>query len=91
MTQNILVQNPDTSWDNSSTRLCWKSLYQLGGSGSAQCLRPGRICPGGTDFLALCAALRRANRSVMLVATICGLVGIEALFCQNDVCADFSH
>jgi hypothetical protein len=141
MTQNTLVQNPDTSWDNGSTRLCWKSLYQLGGVAALLAVFVFRRNLGpelmafrgfglfavpeampvsasewfallqsnklvglallnvcdlveyalvGLLFLALCAALWRANRSIMLVATICGLAGIIVYFASNQAFAMLS-
>lgn len=44
----------------------------------------------GLVFLALYAALRQANRSAMLIATICGLVGITVYFASNQALAMFA-
>jgi hypothetical protein len=41
----------------------------------------------GLMFLAVCAALRQANRSTMLIATVCGLVGIAVYFASNQAFA----
>ena len=44
----------------------------------------------GLLFLAVCAGLWRANRSVMLVATLCGLAGIIVYFASNQAFAMLS-
>jgi len=44
----------------------------------------------GLIFLALCVSLWRANRSVTLVATACGLVGITVYVASNQALAMFS-
>jgi hypothetical protein len=44
----------------------------------------------GLLFLAVCAALWRANRSTMLVATTCGLIGITVYFASNQAFAMLS-
>jgi hypothetical protein len=44
----------------------------------------------GLIFLALCAALSRANRSAMVVATACALVGVGVFFASNQAFAMLS-
>jgi hypothetical protein len=41
----------------------------------------------GLIFLAVCAALWQASRSAMLVATVCGLIGIVVYFASNQAFA----
>jgi hypothetical protein len=41
----------------------------------------------GLIFLAVCAALWQTNRSVMLVATVCGLAGMMVYFASNQAFA----
>ena len=44
----------------------------------------------GVMFLAVCAALWRANRSAMLAATVCGLGGVVLYFASNQAFAMLS-
>lgn len=44
----------------------------------------------GLMFVALCVALWQSNRTTMLLATTCGLIGIAAYFASNQAFAMFS-
>lgn len=44
----------------------------------------------GLMFLALCAALRQANKSALAIAMACGFVGITAYFASNTAFSMFS-
>ncbi|MBN1580500.1 MAG: DUF4386 family protein [Anaerolineae bacterium] len=47
-------------------------------------------CLVGLMFLALYGALRRANKSAMVIATVCGLMGIAVYFASNQAFAMLS-